>query len=114
MHERYRKAMYAVAIGLGILTAVVTASSALAQDETATEAADQVSQGGQPIEDEADDGFDDWGLLGLLGLLGLAGFVRRPERPASVVDPAANPIERPATEPYDAGDANERRPSDFI
>lgn len=109
MHGRHRRTMRAVAIGLGILAPVLMTGSAIAQDETATEAAAEVTQ---PVE-EADDGFDDWGLLGLLGLLGLAGFVRRPERPEPAVDPAANPIERPATEPY-ASDGNDRRPSDFI
>ena len=79
-------------LALTLLAAFVTGGvvPVAAQEEAATEVADEVETAVQTVDDEEDEGFDDWGLLGLLGLAGLAGLLRRPAR-AVVVDDRVGP-----------------------
>ncbi len=84
----------------------ITSPAILAQD-TATEVTGEVDEAVDDVQDETgdaadavetetaqlivdDDDFDDWGLIGLLGLLGLGGLLRKPDRPAVIVDDHAS------------------------
>ncbi len=63
-------------IGAFLAFGLYAGGATVAQQDAATETADQVNNATQTAEEEGG-GFDDWGLLGLLGLAGLAGLRKR-------------------------------------